>query len=131
MALSSADSELYAAVKTASEGLGVQNVAKDLEYCVGISCGLNLHLDASATMCFGQPQGIGQGEARRHAESVDTGGFQIWPVHHEESRHERESRRPLTKPSAKPKIEQLLGIMGYRFIGDDVDSKKGRSTGTR
>ena len=46
VALSSAESELFAAVKTASEGLGIQSVAKDL----GISCGLNLHLDASATM---------------------------------------------------------------------------------
>ena len=42
VALSSAESELYAAVKTASEGVGIQSVAKDL----GISCGLNLHLDA-------------------------------------------------------------------------------------
>ena len=48
VSLSSAESELYAAVKTASEGLGVQSVAKDL----GISCRLNLHLDASATMCL-------------------------------------------------------------------------------
>ena len=37
VALSSAESELYAAVKTASEGLEIQSVAKDL----GISCGLN------------------------------------------------------------------------------------------
>ena len=42
----------------------------------------------------GQSQRSGQGEARRHAESVDTEGFQIWRVLHEESRHERESRRP-------------------------------------
>ena len=42
VALSSAESELYAAVKTSSEGLGIQSVAKDL----GISCRLNLHLDA-------------------------------------------------------------------------------------
>ena len=37
VALSSSESELYAAVKTASEGLGIQSVAKDL----GRSCGLN------------------------------------------------------------------------------------------
>ena len=37
VALSSTESELYAAVKTASEGLGIQSVAKDL----GISCGLH------------------------------------------------------------------------------------------
>ena len=59
VALSSAGSELYAVVKTASEGLGIQSVAKDL----GISCGLNVHLDASATIVLGQPQGSGQSKA--------------------------------------------------------------------
>ena len=59
-------------------------MSKDL----GISCGLNLHHDASATMCL-----AGQGEARRHAESVDTGGFHVGQVHHEEGRHEREPSR--------------------------------------
>ena len=41
VSLSSAESELYAAVKAASEGLGIQSVAKDL----GIECRLTLHLD--------------------------------------------------------------------------------------
>ena len=36
--LSTAESDLYAEVKTASEGLAIQSVAKDL----GIVCGLNL-----------------------------------------------------------------------------------------
>ena len=58
VALSSAESELYAAVKTASEGLGIQSVARDL----GISSRLNLHLDASATMCL-VTQVTGQSEA--------------------------------------------------------------------
>ena len=39
VSLSSAETELYAAVKTASEALGIQCIAKDM----GISCGLNLH----------------------------------------------------------------------------------------
>ena len=56
VALSSAESELYSAVKTASEGLGIQSVAKDL----GISCRLNLHLDASATMCLVNRRGLGK-----------------------------------------------------------------------
>ena len=57
MALSSAGSELHpAAVKTASEGLGIQSVAKDL----GISCVLNLHLDASATRCVVNRRGLGK-----------------------------------------------------------------------
>ena len=56
VALSSTESELYAAVKTASEGLGIQSVAKDLE----ITCRLNLHLDASATLSLVNRRGLGQ-----------------------------------------------------------------------
>ena len=89
VSLSTAEGELYAAVKTASEGLVIQSVAKDL----GIACGLDLHLDASATMCLVKSHRIGQNEARRHAEPVDTGGFQVGPVHHEEGRYGRESSR--------------------------------------
>ena len=53
-------SELYAAVKTASEGLGIQSVAKDL----GIACGLNLHLDATATMGLANRKGLGTSTCR-------------------------------------------------------------------
>ena len=42
--------------KTASEGLGIPSLAKDLE----IVCGLNLHLDASATMCLVSRRGLGK-----------------------------------------------------------------------
>ena len=44
ISLSSAERELYAAVKRA----------------VGISCGLNLHLGASATMCLVNRTGLGK-----------------------------------------------------------------------
>ena len=84
VSLSSAESELYAAVKTALEGLGIQSITKDM----GMSCGLNLHLDGSATMCLVKRPG--QGKARRCAEPVDTGGFQSRVIRHEEGRHERE-----------------------------------------
>ena len=56
VALSSAESELCVAVKTASNGLWIQSVAKDL----GISCRLNLHLDAPATMCLVNRRGLGK-----------------------------------------------------------------------
>ena len=56
VSLSIAESELYAAFKTASEGLAIQSVAKDL----GIACGLNLHLDAIATMCLVSRRGLGK-----------------------------------------------------------------------
>ena len=56
VSLSSAESELYGAVKAASERLGVQSLEKDL----GMTCGLNLHLDASATMCLVSRRGLGK-----------------------------------------------------------------------
>ena len=120
VALSSAESELHAAVKTASEGLGIQSVAKDL----GISCGLNVHLDASATMCLVNRRSLGK------AKHVDMQNLWI----QEASKSGRFTTRKVgtnvnpadltTKPLAKPKIEQLIGIMGYESMEDDVDSKK-------
>ena len=56
VSLSSTESELFAAVKTASEGLGIQSVARDLR----ISCRLNLDLDPSATMCLVNRRGLGK-----------------------------------------------------------------------
>ena len=41
----------------------------------------------------GQPQRNGQGETRRHAKLMDTGGIRVENVRHEESLHEREPRR--------------------------------------
>ena len=41
---------------TALEGLGIQSVARDLE----TSCRLNLHMDASATMCLANRRGLGK-----------------------------------------------------------------------
>ena len=89
VSLSSAKSELYAAVMTAPEGLGIQSVANDL----GISCGLNLYLETPATVCLVNRGGLDKSKARRYAEPVDPGGFQVRPVRHEESRHEREASR--------------------------------------
>ena len=54
VSLSTADTELYTAVKTATEGRGIQSLAKDL----GMVCKLNQHLDASATMCLVNRRGL-------------------------------------------------------------------------
>ena len=56
VSLFTAESELYAAEKTASEGMEVQSVANHL----GIAGGLNLFLDASATMCLVNRRGLGK-----------------------------------------------------------------------
>ena len=54
VSLSTAESELFAAVKTASEGLRIPSLAKDLRTI----CKLTLHLDASATMCLVNRRGL-------------------------------------------------------------------------
>ena len=64
----------------------------------------------------GQPQGIGHGETRRHAESVDTGGIQVRQVRHEEGRHER--------------IEQLMSIVGCEFMRTETNVLKCQSVRT-
>ena len=73
VSLSSAESGLYAAVKAASEGLW------DPERGGGLG---DIVWTESTSGCPsndvpGQPQRIWQSEARRHAESVDTGGIQV------------------------------------------------------
>ena len=116
VSLSSAESELYAAVKTASEGLGVQSVAKDL----GISCRLNLHLDASATMGLVNRRGLGK------AKHVD---MQILWIQ-EASKSGRFVTKKVgtsvnpTKPLPTPKIEQLMNLMGYEFVKGETGALK-------
>ena len=126
VALSSAESELYAAVKTASEGLGIQSVAKDL----GISCRLNLHPDASATMCLVNRRVLGK------AKHVDMQNLWI----QEASKSGRfvtkkvdTSVNPadlMTKPVSKARIEQLISLMGYEFVDSETSASKGLPTMT-
>ena len=71
--MSTSESELYAVVKTASDEFGTQRVAKDL----GIVCGLDPHLDATATMCLVNRKGLGKAKTRRHAELGDTRSLQL------------------------------------------------------
>ena len=109
VSLSSVDSELYAAVKAASEGLGIQSITKDM----GISCGLNLHLDTSATMCLVNRRGLGK------AKHVDMQNLWI----QEASKAGRFVTKKvgtnvnpadlMTKPLARPKIEQLMSIPSF------------------
>ena len=85
VSLSTAKNELYAAVKAASEGLGIQSLARDL----GIMCGLTMHLGASATMGLVNPRGLGRAK-HVHMQSL---WIQKASIRREESRHEREPRR--------------------------------------
>ena len=56
IALSSAEAELYAANRGASEGLGLKSLAKD----IGINLELELQIDASAACGIMQRRGLGQ-----------------------------------------------------------------------
>ena len=89
---------------------------------LGISCGLNLHLDASALMCLVNRRGLGK---TKHVNVRN-----LWIQ--EASKSGRFSTRKVgTNVNPADKIEMLMSVMGYEFMGDDVDSKKGRPTGTR
>ena len=88
LSLSTADSELHAAVKTGSEGLGIQSVAKDL----GIACGSERTSGCHSDDVPGQSQRIVLSETCRHADLVDTSGLQVRKVRHEESGNKRELR---------------------------------------
>ena len=127
VALSSAESELYAAVKTASEGLGIQSVAKDL----GTSCRLNLHLDASATMRLVNRRGLGK------AKHVDMQNLWI----QEASKSGRFTTKKvdtsvnqvdlMTKPVSKARIEQFMSLMDYGFVDNETSTSKGQPTTTQ
>ena len=118
VSLSTAESELYA-VKTASGGLGIQSLAKDLE----IECKLNLHLDASATMCLVNRRELGK------AKHVNV--QHLWTQ--EASKSEKlVTKKPgthvnpadlMTKPLLEPTMELRLRLMGYKFVGIERSSK--------
>ena len=120
-AASIAESELHAAVKTASEGgLGIQSITKDM----GISCGLNLHLDARLV----NRRGLGKA---KHVDMQNLWIQEVSKAGRFVTKKVGTSVNPadlMTKPLAKPNIEQLKSIMGYEFLGIDVDSLEGRST---
>ena len=98
VSLSSDGSELYAAVKVASEVLEILSVAKDL----GIPCGLNLHLDASAMMCLVNCRGLGK------AKHVDMQNLWIQEAsksgRSEEGRHEGEPSRLNDEAAAETEV---------------------------
>ena len=127
VALSPAESEPYAAVKTASEGLGIPSVARDQ----GISCRLNLHLDASATTSLVNRRGLGK------AKHVDMQNLWI----QEASKSGQFATKKvdtsvkladlMTKPIPKARIEQLMSLVGYEFASAMTSASKGQATMTQ
>ena len=107
MALSTAESELRAAVKSSSESLGIQSMAKDM----GIKCWLNLHLDAASTLRLVNRLGLGK------AKHVDMPNLRIQEVPKSGkfvTKNVRGQVNPadlMTKPPPRPQIEQLMKVM--------------------
>ena len=64
----------------------------------------------------GQPQRNGQGETRRHAKLMDTGGIRVENVRHEESLHEREPRRLDDEADAEIGNRGAYEFYGLRFV---------------
>ena len=127
VSLSSAESELYAAVKATSEGPGIRSVASYL----GISRRPNLHLDASATMCLVNRRGLGKAkhvdmQSLWMQEASKSGRFATKKVD--------TSVNPadlMTKPIPKGRIEQLMSFMGYEFVSATTSTSEGQATMTQ
>ena len=102
-------------------------MARDL----GISCRLNLHLDASATMCLVNRRGLGK------AKHVDMQNLWI----QEASMSGRFTTKKvdtsvnpadlMTKPIPRARIEQLTSLMGYEFVSSMTSASKGQATMTQ
>ena len=87
-------------------------MAKDL----GISCGLTLHLDASATMCLVKRSRLGK------AKHVDMQNLWIqeasksgWFITKKVGTNVNPADL-MTKLLARPETEQLVSLMGYEFL---------------
>ena len=125
VALSSAESELYAAVKTASEGLGIQSAVRDLGILQTESALGSLGNDVP-----GQSQGTGK------AKHVDMQN--LWKQ--EASKSVRFATKKvdtsvnpadlMTKPIPKARVEQLMSLMGCEFVSAMTSSLKGQVTMT-
>ena len=105
---------------------------------MGISCGLNLHLDASATVCMVSRRGLGKG---KHVDMQNmwiqgaskSGRFVTQKV--------GTSVNPadlMTKPLLKPRIEQLMNhgivekeLMNGRVAREMTEARKGGKKGSK
>ena len=111
VALSSAESELYAGLKTATEAIGVQSLAKDM----GHASGVHLYLDSSAALSLTDRRGLGK------AKHIDL--QHLWlqdavkegRIHTHKVPTEINPADLMTKPLAADRIEKLMKLMGFHF----------------
>ena len=129
VSLSSAEAELYAGVRAASEMVGLASVAKDL----GIECSLVLGMDATAAIGMLQREGLGKAKHLTIQylwlqERLRGGEIKLLKVH--------TSVNPadlFTKPLTEREMLRHLGRMGIEasFVEDTARSSsrwRGAST---
>ena len=88
-------------------------LTKDL----GIVCGLNLHLDASATTCLVNRRGLGKA---KHVDMQNSWIQEASKPKRFVTKNVGTSVNPadfMTKPMSRPKIEQLMKHHGLRVCG--------------
>ena len=112
IALSSAEAELYAALKGAMEGLGMKALKKDL----GGDAELRLHLDSSAALSLVHKAGLGKA---KHIElqhlwlqdAVKQARLAALKVHTDWNPGDL-----MTKNLSEEKILRMMRLMGYHYI---------------
>ena len=113
IALSTAESELYAAVKAATEGIGVQSLANEL---LDEKPKVKLHVDSSSAIAIMNRKGLGKA---KHIELQDLWlqdavragkikTLKIWG--------EINPADLFTKHLSQDKIDRHMAAMGFRFI---------------
>ena len=112
VSLSTAESEQDAAVKTAS---GRRDPACGEGFGHGV-CGLNLHLDTSATMCPVNRGGLGKAKHVDMQNSWIQEEFKAGKIVTKKVGTNVNPADLMTKPLRRPKMEQLVEIVFYRFV---------------
>ena len=111
VALSSAEAELYAALKAAAEGLGVQALELDM----GLDAEVALHLDSTAALSLAHRAGLGKAKhiELQHLwlqEVVRNGRIRAHKVHTDINPADL-----MTKHLAEERVTQLMHILGYHY----------------
>ena len=111
VALSSAEAELYAALKAAAEGLGVQALEMDM----GLDAEVALHLDSTAALSLAHRAGLGKAKhiELQHLwlqEVVRNGRIRAHKVHTDINPADL-----MTKHLAEERVTQLMHILGYHY----------------
>ena len=96
---------------------------------LGMSCRLNLHLDASATVCLVNRRDW----ARRNTSTCKTSGYSSKSGRFTTKKVDTSVNPadPMTKPESKARIEQLMSFVGYEFVDKETSATKDQPTTTQ